>query len=225
MLTDMGLIEPVGDMSTVKRLMKFVLDKFTERPIDIRAFEQMKSEVVAIFEKQPFRLPAKMTYILKSLSTLDGIARILDPEYNLTAAAQPFVKSVALARSKGNMLSELARQAREFITYQINKPSRVEVLLERLQERIERGELMVQVRSIESDRALRRINLGVKSLIYACLTGFSLLVGAVLLVGGNGAYTGWAIAIFMLAGLCGLTLLRSLIQLSLREKLDKLAEE
>ena len=106
MLTNMGLIEPIADMSPVKRLMKFILDRFTEKPVDIRAFEQIKSEVITLFERQPFRLPAQMTYILKSLTTLDGIARILDPEYNFTAAAQPFIKSIVVTKGRCNTLGE-----------------------------------------------------------------------------------------------------------------------
>ncbi|MFN9668937.1 MAG: ABC1 kinase family protein [Pseudanabaena sp.] len=224
-LMSMGFIEPIADMSPVKRMLKFILDRFTERPVNIYEFEQIKSEVVAIFEKQPFRLPPQMTYLLKSLTTLDGIARILDPEYNFSTAAQPFVKSIVLTRGRGNTLGALAQQAKDFLVYQLNKPSRMEILLERLEERIERGELMIQVKSSESDRTLKRINIAVKALIYACLTGFLLLAGAVLLVGTNGTYTSWAIATFAGAGFTSLSLIRALIQLSIREKIDSLAEQ
>jgi predicted unusual protein kinase regulating ubiquinone biosynthesis (AarF/ABC1/UbiB family) len=223
-LTSMGLIETVADMAPVKRMMKFVLDKFTEKPVDIKAFEQIKGEMYELFEQQPFRLPSKMTYILKSLTTLDGIARILDPEYNFTAAAQPFVKSMTLSKGKGSALTELAKQARSFIAYKLNQPSGTELLLRRLEERMEQGELRVLVRSAESDRALKRINLGVKCLIYACLSGFTLLTGAILLVGGAGTYAGWAIAAFVVSGLSFIALMRSLVQLSIRERLDRLAE-
>ena len=223
-LMSMGFIEPIADMSPIKRMLKFVLDRFTERPVNIYEFEQIKGEVVTIFEKQPFRLPPQMTYLLKSLTTLDGIARILDPEYNFTTAAQPFVRSIVLARGRGSTLGALAQQAKDFLVYQLNKPSRMEILLDRLEERIERGELMIQVKSSESDRTLKRINIAVKTLIYACFTGFLLLAGAVLLVGTTGAYTGWAIAAFVAASFSGLSLMRGLIQLSIREKIDNIAE-
>jgi predicted unusual protein kinase regulating ubiquinone biosynthesis (AarF/ABC1/UbiB family) len=223
-LVNMGFIEPIADMSPIKRMLKFILDRFTERPVNVYEFEQIKGELVAIFEKRPFRLPPQMTYLLKSLTTLDGIARILDPEYNFTTAAQPFVKSIVLAKGRGNTLGALAQQGKDFLIYQLNKPSRMEILLERLEERIERGELMIQVKSSESDRTLKRINIAVKALIYACLTGFLALAGAVLLVGTT-AYTGWAIAIFVAASFSGLSLIRALIQLSLREKIDSIAEQ
>jgi predicted unusual protein kinase regulating ubiquinone biosynthesis (AarF/ABC1/UbiB family) len=223
-LMSMGFIEPVADMSPIKRMLKFILDRFTERPVNIYEFEQIKGEIIQIFEKQPFRLPPQMTYLLKSLTTLDGIARILDPEYNFTTAAQPFVKSIVLTKGRGNTLGALAQQAKDFLIYQLNKPSRMEILLERIEERIERGELMIQVKSSESDRTLKRINIGVKALIYACLTGFLLLAGAILLV-ANITYQGWAIAIFMGAGFSSFALIRALVQLSIREKIDSIAEQ
>lgn len=219
-LTSMGLIEPMSDMTPVRRLMSFILEKFTEKPVDLQAFNELRSEVYAVFEKQPFRLPAKMTYILKSLTTLDGIARALDPEYNLLAAAKPFVKSLAV-QNQGSALGELARQAKDFIKYRMQQPSKLELLIQRLEERIEQGELQVRVRSVESDRALKRISLGIKCLIYACLAGFTLLSGAVLLVG---SYQGWAIVAFMLTALSVLALVRSLIELLIRERFDRLAE-
>jgi predicted unusual protein kinase regulating ubiquinone biosynthesis (AarF/ABC1/UbiB family) len=221
-LIDMGLIEPVADMTPVRRLITFLLDKFTEKPVDIKAFSEIKGELYAMFEQQPFRLPAQMTFILKSLTTLDGIARTLDPEYNLVTAAQPFVKSLTVSKGKARAIGELARQARDFIKYKLQQPSAAEVLIRRLEERIERGELQVRVRSIESDRTLKRIHLALKSVIYAFLTGFSFLSGAVLLLG---PYSGWAIAAFILSGIWFLVLMRCLIDSTLKEKLDKLAEK
>jgi predicted unusual protein kinase regulating ubiquinone biosynthesis (AarF/ABC1/UbiB family) len=220
-LTYMGLLEPVADMRPIRRLVAFILDKFTEKPIDLQAFDQMRSEIYLMFEQQPFRLPAQMTFILKSLTTLDGIARTLDPEYNLLAASKPFIKSL-VSKGRGNVVGELARQARNFIKYRFQQPSAAEIYIRGLESRIEQGELQLRVRSIESDRTLKRINLGIKSLIYACLTGFSLLSGTVLLLG---SYSGPAIAAFTFSALGFLILLRSLIDLAVKERLDKLAEK
>jgi predicted unusual protein kinase regulating ubiquinone biosynthesis (AarF/ABC1/UbiB family) len=216
----MGLIEPVSDMTPVKRMVAFLLEEFRDKPVDVRAFEQMGSEIYLMFEQQPFRLPPQMTFIIKSLTTLDGIARALDPQYNLLAAAQPFIKNIAFStKKKGNLLATLARQTKDLISQKINQPSRTELLIRRLESRLDSGELQVRVRSVASDRALKRIQQGIKSLIYTCLTGFTLLSGTILLVG---TYQGWAIALFGFSGFWFLLLLRSLISLAVKEKLDKM---
>lgn len=221
-LISMGLVRPVPDMTPVRRLVAFTLDKFTEKPIDVKAFGEMKSELYSMFEQQPFRLPAQMTFILKALTTLDGIARTLDPQYSPVGAAKPFIKSLAMAKGQGNLFGELTRQAKDLVKTRLNQPSNTEILLRRLEERIERGELQIQARSPENDRALKQLNLAVRSLIYACLTGFTLLSGAVLLLG---PYSGWAIVAFSLSSWSFVILLRSLINLSVQEKLDKFVQK
>jgi predicted unusual protein kinase regulating ubiquinone biosynthesis (AarF/ABC1/UbiB family) len=219
-LTRMGLVEPTSDMTPIRRIIRFILEKFTEKPVELQAFNQMRNEVYALFEQQPFRLPAKMTFILKALTTLDGVARDLDPQYNLLAAAKPFVKSLASTQEPGGSLGELARQAREYIAYRLRQPNATERIIQRLEERLEQGELEIRVRSLETERALRALYLAIRALIYASCTGFSLLAGVVLLVGG---YQPWAIAAFVLAGISALFLLRALINLAIKERLDRLA--
>ena len=222
-LTSMGLLEPVADMVPIRRVMGFVLERFTEKPIALQEFSQVKQEVSALFAQQPFRLPAKMTFILKALTTLDGVARDLDPHYSLLESAKPFVKSITVSKGQGSGIGigELAKQAREYITYKLRQPSATDRLIQRLEERLEQGELELRTRSLETDRAIQAIHLALKSLIYACLTGFSLLSGAVLLVG---AYKLWAFVAFGLAGLSTLFLIRSLIALTIRERISRLVK-
>ncbi len=221
-LIAIGLVDPMPDMMPVRRLITFLLDKFIDKPIDFQAFNEIKNELYIMFEQQPFRLPGQMMFIVKSLTTLDGIARTLDPDYNFLASAQPFVKSIAISKGRGNTVGELARQARDFIRYKLQQPSKSEVLFKRLEQRIQDGELQIRVRNIENERALKRINLALKTLIYACFTGFVLLTGTVLLVGG---YRREAIAAFGLSAFGSLFLLHSFLDLFIKEKLDKIVEK
>jgi predicted unusual protein kinase regulating ubiquinone biosynthesis (AarF/ABC1/UbiB family) len=220
-LVYMGLIEPMSDMTPVKRLVSFLLEKFRDKPIDLKEFEQLGSELYVMFEQQPFRLPPQMTFIIKSLTTLDGIARALDPQYNLLAASQPFVRSITISGDKGSLLGTLARQAKDFIQYKLQQPSKAELAIKRLESRIELGELQFRVRSFESDRALKKIYLVLKSLLYTGLMGVSLIV-AVLLIEN---YLNWAIVAFCFTGFWFIFLLRSLLSLAIQDRLDKLASK
>ncbi len=221
-LVYMGLIEPVADMTPVKRMIAFMIEEFRDKPVDVRAFEQITEEVYSIFEQQPFRLPPQMTFIVKSLTTLDGIARALDPQYNLLAAAQPFLKQVAFSKQQGSTLSILARQTKDFIQYKFKQPNRTQLSIMRLESRLDLGELQVKVKSIESERSLKQIQLGIKSLIYTCLSGFCLLSGSVLLVG---QLKGMAIALFCFATFWFILLLRSLMSMAMKEKMYRMAQK
>ncbi|MEB3295341.1 MAG: AarF/ABC1/UbiB kinase family protein, partial [Synechococcales bacterium] len=119
----------------------------------------------------------------------------------------------------GRGMGELVKQAKGYLSYQMNKPSGSEIAIQRLEERLADGDLELRVRSLEGDRALKTLNLALKTLIYTCLTGFSALVGAVLLVGG---YQGGAIAAGVVAIVMAMVLGKSLLKLTVREKLDRL---
>jgi len=202
MLIELGLIEPVADMSVLERIMQVILTEFTERPLDVNFFSQMRQDVYRLFQQQPFRLPAKLTYILKSLTTLDGIARTLDENYNLLASAQPFVKRLAL-QPQARGFQALTKQATAFIQAKLHQPNRTELLLQQFQARLERGEIKVRIHSPETDVMLQRIYRALQCLGFTCVAGFTLLGGILLLLG---QYWGGAIFLFMVTGLAVLGL-------------------
>ncbi len=218
----MGLIEPVRDLQPIRNIVQFLLDEFRDKPVDVRVFEQISDQVYLMFKQQPFRLPPQMTFIIKSVTTLDGIARSLDPQYNLLAASQPFVKSLAVSGGTTNTMLILANQARTFLKQQWQKGNKNERILRQLEEKIERGNLVFQVKSRENERLLKRIYLGIKVLINVCLLGFS-LISAIFLLDTN--YSKLAIIPFSLAGLFGLFFLRSSMDLLIQERLDKMLDK
>lgn len=216
MLIYMGLIERVPDMTAVKRLIGFLLERFREKPIDVNAFEEIRAEIQVMFEQQPFRLPPQMTFIVKALTTLDGIARNLDPQYNLLVASQPFIRNIAKSGNNWGVLGMVWQQTKMFVKEKLVKPSPVEVLMREFQFKLEAGELQVRVRDLESQRTSHQIYLVLKCLLFACLTGFSLLNGILLV---STVYSRWALVLFGLTSFFGLFLGRCLVNLTIQERL------
>ncbi|NDJ18039.1 ABC1 kinase family protein [Myxacorys almedinensis] len=223
-MMDMGLIEPMSDMTPIKRIVSVLVERFADKPIEVEAFKSLRNELYTVFEQQPFRLPAKMTFIVKALTTLDGVARDLDPQYNLLAAAKPFVKSLAtLPASQGGGVGELARQARSFVTYQLTKPNGTQQAIRRLEERLAQGELQMQAQLMERDRAIKLLKLTIKILIYGSVAAFAALVGVLLL--GNAAHTGGAIAAFVTAAGSAVMVLKGLIQFLFHRRISRFVDQ
>ncbi|MEX0269943.1 ABC1 kinase family protein [Leptolyngbyaceae cyanobacterium UHCC 1019] len=221
-LLDMGLIEPVADMTPIRRVTSFLLEQFTDKPIELQAFTQMPTELYALYDQQPFRLPPKMTFILKALTTLDGVARTLDPEYSLMLAAKPFVKSLAVSNQGNSGIGELVRQAQRFVVFKLRQPSSADLLLRQVKEQQEQEDFQRRMQVLASDRAAKRQSLSIRCLVYAFLTGFAVLSATVLLVNG---YMNWAIATFAIAGVGGIILLRSLFALMLQNRFSPMLEK
>jgi predicted unusual protein kinase regulating ubiquinone biosynthesis (AarF/ABC1/UbiB family) len=215
-LIDLELIVRTQDMRSIERVIEFLLERFTDRPVDVREFELIKSEMTALFIHQPFQISPEMSFILKALSTLDGIARTLDPEYNLVTAAQPFIRSVAIAEG-GNLVSKLGKQATNYFKYKLDRPNANTLLIKQLEQRLEQNELANSRRAQITDRSVRLVYLAIYNLIYLCFTGFS-AIAAILLIS---IHPVWSAILWGITSLSGLIWLRSLIVTSLHSRLLK----
>jgi predicted unusual protein kinase regulating ubiquinone biosynthesis (AarF/ABC1/UbiB family) len=216
-LTAMGLLVEVENMRPIKKVIGFLLDRFTERPVNIQEFEQIRSEVASMYAQQPFRLPPEMTAILKALSTLDGIARTLDPEYNLVAAAQPFIRRIALSERK-TIARRLGQQATNFMAKRLRGKADTTLLVQQLEDQLAETEAELIARSVAQAKLLKRLQLAGRSIIYMFVSGFSLVAGILLLPISSMI---WVWCCFGLAGLSGLVGLRYLLQFVWQEQLDK----
>jgi predicted unusual protein kinase regulating ubiquinone biosynthesis (AarF/ABC1/UbiB family) len=215
-LVDLGLIVPGEDMKPIKNAIEFLLDRFTERPIDVREFSEIKSELLSLFAIQPFRLTPEMTFILKALATLDGIARTLDPDYNLVAAAQPFIRSVAISQ-RGTIVSQFGKQAASYLKYKLQQPDRTQVLIHQLEQRLERSEIENLKRSQVTERSLQRIYLAIENSIYLGLTGFSTIAAILLL----SIHPVWSLPLWGISTFGAIIWLKSAVNLAIQTRLSK----
>ncbi len=210
-LVDLGLIVPGEDMKPIEHVIEFLLERFTDRPVDVREFNEIKTELLELFAIQPFRLSPEMTFILKALATLDGIARTLDPEYNLVVAAQPFIRSVAVAE-RGSIITQFGRQASGYLKYKFQQPNPTQLLIQRLEQRLERGEIANSKRSTVTDKSIQRLYLAIQNLIYLCLTGFSSIAGILLL----STHPIWSISLWGIGTIGACIWLRSSLSLVIK---------
>jgi predicted unusual protein kinase regulating ubiquinone biosynthesis (AarF/ABC1/UbiB family) len=176
-LIALGLVEPVADMRPIKRVIEFLLERFTDRPVNVQEFEQIKSEITTLFVQQPFQMSPEMSFILKALSTLDGIARTLDPEYNLVVAAQPFIRSIAIAE-RGNIITKFGKQAVSYLKHKLTQPNVSKLRIRQLEDRLEQNELAMSRRS---QITVSLINQVYWNISYLCLTSMSAIATILLL--------------------------------------------
>jgi predicted unusual protein kinase regulating ubiquinone biosynthesis (AarF/ABC1/UbiB family) len=210
-LIALGLVEPVEDMRPIKRVIEFLLERFTDRPVDVKEFEQIKSEITTLFVQQPFQMSPEMSFILKALSTLDGIARTLDPEYNLVVAAQPFIRSIAIAE-RGNIITKFGKQAVSYLKHKLTQPNVSKLRIRQLEARLEQNELEMSRRSQITTRLINSIYW---NLSYLCLTSLS-TISALLLIPTQPLL---AMILGGIGTVCGLLWLRSLFDLVVRSRL------
>ncbi|WP_315791102.1 AarF/ABC1/UbiB kinase family protein [Fischerella sp. JS2] len=162
-LINLGALAPVEDMGPVRRSVQYMLDNFMDKPFENQSVAAISDDLYEIAYDQPFRFPATFTFVMRAFSTLEGVGKGLDPEFNFMEVAQPYAMQLMtnMNGSNGNsFLNELSRQAAQVSSTALGLPRRLEDTLEKL----ERGDVRLRVRSIETERLLRRqsnIQLGI----------------------------------------------------------------
>lgn len=170
-LIELGALAEVEDMSPVRRSIQYILDNFMDKPFEEQSIETISDDLYAVAYDQPFRFPATFTFVMRAFSTLEGVGKGLDPDFNFMEAAKPFAAQLMTLGNSGDgantLLGELSRQAAQVSTSALGLPRRIEDTLDKL----ERGDIRVRVRSVETDRTLRRIGSVTMANNYAILVG------------------------------------------------------
>lgn len=183
-LIELGAIAPVEDMGPVRRSVQYMLDNFMDKPFEAQSISQISDDLYDIAYNQPFRFPATFTFVMRAFSTLEGVGKGLDPEFNFMEVAKPFATELmsngnfARRDDSSSLLGELSRQAVQVGSTAFGLPRRLEDTLDKL----EQGDIRVRVRSIETDRALRRLSSVQMGTNYALLIGTFTIAGTILLV-------------------------------------------
>ncbi|ALF56353.1 hypothetical protein ACX27_11705 [Nostoc piscinale CENA21] len=214
-LVNLGAIAPVDDMGPVRRSVQYMLDNFMDKPFETQSVAAISDDLYEIAYNQPFRFPATFTFVMRAFSTLEGVGKGLDPEFNFMEVAQPYAMQLMTnmnGADSNSFLNELSRQAVQVSTTAFGLPRRLEDTLEKL----ERGDMRVRVRSIESERLLRRqgsIQLGIS---YALIISGFTLSATILLVNH---YVWLAVVAGLIAAAVSVILIRLLLRLDRYERM------
>lgn len=155
-LVDLGALQATDDMGPVRRSVQFMLDNFMDKPFEAQSISAISDDLYDIAYDQPFRFPATFTFVMRAFSTLEGVGKGLDPDFNFMAVAQPFALQIMSENlpSGSSIIDQLSRQAAQLGTSTLGLPRRIEDTIDKL----DRGDIRVRVRAQESDRLLRKIS-------------------------------------------------------------------
>ncbi|MBW4700090.1 MAG: AarF/ABC1/UbiB kinase family protein [Aphanocapsa lilacina HA4352-LM1] len=210
-LIELGAIKKNADRVPIRRSIEFLLTNFVNQPYSMQSFNfaELTDDIYEMAYEQPFRFPATFTFVLRAVSTLEGLGKGLDPDFNFMDVAQPFADQLMAVNSEFGMrelLNQLGQQVGQVSSMTVNLPRRIEQTLERA----DRGELRVRTKSIETERLLKRLNSAAIGGIYSVLLAAFLICSVVLYTADHILE---AIAAFGLAGLLSFALGRVLLRL------------
>ena len=164
-----GLIDSSIDTGPVRRLIRVMLKEALTPPFTANFIDKLSGDLYELVYGKPFRLPVELIFVMRALSTFEGVGRTLDPSFNLMAIAKPYLLPLMTSNNSNpnDLINEIGRQVGVLGTKAVSLPKRLDESLEKL----EQGDLQLQIRSGESDRQLRRMISSQQSLGQSILLG------------------------------------------------------
>ena len=212
-----GVITAGIDVGPVRRLVRLMLQEALTPPFSANVIDKLSGDLYDLVYGQPFRLPVELIFVMRALSTFEGVGRSLDPAFSLVAIAKPYLLPLMTSSGSGtnDLFNELGRQVGALSSRAAALPRRLDESLERL----EQGDLQLQVRLGESDRQFRRMTLAQQSIGQSVLLGCLALSAAIL---GASAQPVWSV-VPVVAGIpVGLGWFRMQLRMRRDQRLEQL---
>lgn len=179
-LIAMGAVSPGVDRANLSRDISRLLGKYFGMPLKyIRATELME-EVTPLTFRYHLRLPSRFWLLGKTLGMMEGVGLKLDPDFDIFAVSQPYVRQFMLQMFSPKTIGE--RLFREFIFWRDLLeaiPRHIPAFLEQA----ERGDLRLNVGIKEAGELGKRFRestnrLALSILLAAFIISSALLIAA-----------------------------------------------
>ncbi len=178
-LQQAGLISKDIDIGPVRRLVRLMLKEALTPPFSPNIIEKLSGDLYELVYETPFQLPVDLIFVMRALSTFEGVGRMLDQGFNLVSVTKPYLIELMTSnnQSPNDLINQFGRQVGELGSKAVGIPKRIDESLERL----EQGDLQLQIRMGESDRQFKKMFTAQKTLGHSILIG-SLSIASALLV-------------------------------------------
>lgn len=181
---------------------------FHDVPLERFNLAQLLELFFAALRRQHVRVPADLALLIKALGSIEGVGKMLDPEFDMVSYVRPYIERILLEQSSPLALARRMRDtAIGYAELAESLPGEVSDLLTRLR----RNRLAINL----EHRGLTHVTLVIehasRNIAFALVIAALLICSSVLI---HAAKEGYALHIlgvcgFILAGMLGLVMLRA----------------
>ncbi len=130
---EMGLFTGSVDLEEFKRDIRDVVEPYYGRPLkDVKSGELML-ETIRVGMKHGIKVQKEFLLLSRSSMTLEGVARQIDPEFNLLEEGKPFIKSLLVQRfSPARVTNDVYKAVKELTQFSAIFPRQLKILLKKM---------------------------------------------------------------------------------------------
>ena len=106
-LVGLGFLAPEADTEAFRAIVAEVFARKLNLKLGEVRFKELTYDLAPIVYEHPITTPARFTYLIRALMTLEGISIVMNPEFNFFDVARPYVKEF-LFRRESSRLRQMA---------------------------------------------------------------------------------------------------------------------
>ncbi|MCG6969759.1 MAG: ubiquinone biosynthesis protein UbiB [Gammaproteobacteria bacterium] len=209
------LLDWAGDTSADINNLTIEVDAFLDSyhgvPLKQLKLASMLGDITLIMRNHQLTLPPDLTLLFKVFITLEGLGRLLDPDFDMVAQATPFLTRAMYLRYTPEAIAKRGlRNVGSIVDVIANMPQDIRRLLRTTR----RGGLQVHVDITKLDRFGRQVDRAASRITVGLVTA-ALIVGSSIVMTVSGGPTLWGLPIFgflgfLAAGVSGIWVLISI---------------
>lgn len=183
-LSDVGAIRPSTNIRTLKSDLNHIINYFYSTPLKNISVNDSMRKIMTTVYKHKLILPPEFTLLLKSLATVEGVGRSLDPDFSISSVAKDFIKEVYLRNiSLTKILKENSKDLHKTIIVLRKLPSKIQSIMTKLI----KDDIKVRI-NLDEDGSLRHdLNIMVNKVIISIIAS-ALIVASSLVLTFQGGY-------------------------------------
>ncbi len=180
---DLGSADTSIEFDSFQREVRNVLSPYLGLSLDEVNTGRVLIEATKVAAKYQIRVPGDWMLVFRAIVTMEGMGRLLDPKFDMISLGETLIKDiVSVQTSTQRLTKELFKVSREVF-------SLLEILPRHLRwglRKLARNDYAIEIRSPDSAKIARQIDLGSRRLSRAILAMGCLFAGAIIIHSGAG---------------------------------------
>jgi predicted unusual protein kinase regulating ubiquinone biosynthesis (AarF/ABC1/UbiB family) len=118
-LVGLGFLAPEADAEAIRRIVADVFKRKLSLKLSEVRFRDLTYDLAPIVYEQPITTPARFTYLIRALMTLEGISIVMNPDFNFFDVAGPYVRDFLFKRESTRLRQMALESLRDVRTGRI----------------------------------------------------------------------------------------------------------
>lgn len=141
-LKKLSIEDEIDDIKNLEYDLAEIIDEYANVPVADSSIENMINDLQAVMYKYKMRVPGGVFLIFRALAVLEGIGKIMHPEFNISAFVVPYgIKIIKEQYSPKEVLDNVLYKSTEVLTLLSSIPSELSTILKKTR----KGDLRLKI--------------------------------------------------------------------------------